>query len=175
MEMEKVRLMMVFAGAAVYMLVLASIPLRLKLIMRKAGNLVVPIAKKNIVMQIGIMILSGCLIGILAVRELGLFVDAVILLVGIIGVVMGSQDAFLSGKGGLYENGIIGNGCFVSISEINALPALSYTKEEREALNQTVLMVSTENRGIINFLFDTEEEKKNIENELLKLKPGLKR
>lgn len=174
MELNRLRMVMVIVSGIIYGLILVSVPFRVKYVMKRSGKLIVSTAKKNIMFQIVSVILSGALLGILFFRELGFFSDLIICLVAILGSAMGSEDGALSGKNGLYENGLIGNGHFLPLSEIVALPALSYSKEEQEALNQNVMMVTTESKGTVNYLFDSAEEKKLVENELLKLNPALK-
>lgn len=175
MALSNQRIIMVLASAIVYFLILASLPLRIKMIMKKAGKNLVAVQGKNILMQILIIIVSGLLIGMLYIRELGFFADIVICLVGILGCAMGAEEAALNNKCGLYENGIIGNGRFLPLSEIFALPTLTYSKEEQAALDQKVLVVTTDKNGTVNFLYATPEEKDLMEKGLISLNPGLAR
>lgn len=169
------RFIIFLAGLIVYFLIIVTIPLRIKFIMNRTGKLLVKVQGKSIAMQILVIILSGLLIGLLLFRELGFFTDVVICFVGILGCAMGSEDAALNNKCGLYEKGIIGSGHFLPLSEIYALPALSYSKEEQDVLDPKVLMIMTDKKGVVNFSFSTAEEKREVENGLLALNSGLAR
>lgn len=175
MPISNQRLFLVIASAVVYFLILFSIPLRIKYIMNRTGKKLVSVEKKNILLQVLIIVFAGLLIGVLLIRELGLMTDIVISLVAILGVAMGSEEVALNDKCGLYEKGIIGNGHFLPLTEIFALPALSYSKEEQEALDPRVLMVTTDKKGTVNFIYSSPEEKDLIEKGLLSLNPGLAR
>lgn len=173
--MNTQRFILIAATAIVYLLILATAPLRLKYILKKAGNIIVPAQKKPIFMQVLILIFAALLIFLLFFRELGTAIDLIICLVAILGAAMGSEEAILSKVPGLYKNGIIFNGNFLPLSEIFALPTLSYSKAEQKKLNPCVLTITTDKKGTLNYIFSSEEEKKYIQDGLLQLNPSLKR
>ena len=165
------------AGAAVliYLVIIASIPLRVRFILKKAGKILVPVLEKKVLLQYVTIVISGFLIVILFFRELGFVYDCIICLVSILGCAMSSEEICLNKKCGLYQNGLIANGHFLPLEEIYALPVLSYEKEVQDSMDPRILVITTNRQGTVNYVFSSAEEKLQVQNGILKLKPGLER
>lgn len=172
---QNLRLFIVLLSAFIFLIIIFSIPFRTKYIIKCAGKLILPVYNNHPIIPVFIIILSALLITIIGFKELGFISDTIICLVSILGVAMGSEEVALYNKWGVYTNGLIGNGHFLALKEIYALPYLSYTKEEQEQYNNKVLPITTDKRGTINFIYKTEKECEDVKNALLKLAPDLRR
>ena len=174
MNFNDYRFLLIISALAVFLLLLFSIPFRKKNYSNKAGkNLVKTSENKKYLMNYLSIIFAAFLIAILFFRNLGFVYNLIICLVALLAVYMGTEEIVLNGLSGLYENALIGNGKYLSLSEIFVLPVLSYSKEEQAALDQRILVITTEKKGSVNFIFSSEDEKNFVENQLLKLKPEL--
>ncbi len=167
------RVIFVVFSAVLYLLAFFLVPLKTKFLLKKTGKLVVPTRKKNIFLNILILIFSALLIFMVWLRDLGIFTDGVVCLVSVLGCAMSLNEISLNKFCGLYENGIIGNGRFLPLEKILALPLLKCSKEELENIDSRILVVSTEKNPSEQFIFSTEEEKNSVQNEILKLNPRL--
>lgn len=161
------RVVSVIFGAAVYLLLLVFVPLKTNFALKKAGKIVIPVGKKKIFIQILIMIFSALLIFFVWLRDLGALTDIVVCLVADLGCAMSMNEISMNRFCGLYENGLVGNGRFLTFGQI-----LSVQDSE---LDSRILIVSTEKNSAEQFIFASEEEKNSIQKEILKRNPKLSR
>ena len=155
----------------IFLIVIVTSPLRVKLVLKKAGEIKIRFTKKNIVLQYFIVVVSAVIIAMLYFRNLGLLNSVIVS--AVLGTVMGTEEIVLNGCSGLYENGIIANGRFLGIQEIYCIADDSSGSSEIRYTNR--ISVQTEKRGIVNFSFLTEEERTAVFEELIKIKPSLKK
>ena len=87
--------------------------------------------------------------------------NAVVCLVGILGIFMSSQEIVLYKKSGIYEKGIIANAKFLTFSEIYSVPVLNLDESEQQKNSGTELKVIRKKGAALNFVFDSPEEKNN--------------
>lgn len=173
MNSYELRVIFVVSAAALYLVAFFLVPLKIKFLLKKTGNLVVPAKKKNVFLNILILIFSALLVFFVWLRDLGLFTDAVVCLVAVLGCVMSLNEIFLNKFCGLYEKGLVGNGGFLSLEKITALPLLKCSEDDLKNIDSRILVVSTEKNPSEQFVFSTEEEKNFVQSEILKLKPEL--
>lgn len=173
MNSYELRVIFVVSAAVLYLLAFFLVPLKIKFLLKKTGNLVVPAKKKTVFLNILILIFSALLVFFVWLRDLGLFTDAVVCLVAVLGCVMSLNEIFLNKFCGLYEKGLVGNGRFLPLEKITALPLLKCSEDELENIDSRILVVSTEKKSSEQFVFSTEEEKNLVQSEILKLKPEL--
>ena len=91
----------------IFLFVIVTSPLRVKLVLKKAGEIKIRFTKKNIVLQYFIVVVSAVIIAMLYFRNLGLLNSVIVSAVAVLGTVMGTEEIVLNGCSGLYENGII--------------------------------------------------------------------
>ncbi len=163
MNFNDFRVVFVIFGAAVYLFLLVFVPLKTNFVLKKAGEIVIPIKKKKIFLQILIMIFSALLIFLIWLRDLGIFTDIVVCLVADLGCAMSLNEISMNRFCGLYKNGLVGNGHFLAYEQILSLQDFE--------LDSRVLIVSTENKSAEQFIFSSEEEKKSVQKEILKRNP----
>lgn len=173
MNSYELRVIFVVSAAVLYLLAFFLVPLKIKFLLKKTGNLVVPAKKKTVFLNILILIFSALLVFFVWLRDLGLFTDAVVCLVAVLGCVMSLNEIFLNKFCGLYEKGLVGNGSFLPLEKITALPLLKCSEDELKNIDPRILVVSTEKNPSEQFVFSTEEEKNLVRSEILKLKPEL--
>lgn len=161
-------------GAAVlYAAIIASIPIRRRIILKRAGTAVFSVAKKNPLHLLLILVCCAVLIALLWVKELGLPTDITVLLVALLGAVMGAAELSLNGCAGVYTNSLIGSGHFLPLSEIYALPMLDTLKSEGDAFNHLEMKVITNQRGKVSFHYTSADECRAVLEHLVKLSPSL--
>ena len=173
--MERIRLLLICVSFVMYVLMLVSVPLRKKIILKRAGRCILKIRKNRLFMQVVAITFAGLLLALLFIRNLGSAGNVIICLVSILATAMSSEEIALNDVSGLYENGIIADGHFLMLSEIFAIPALSYSKEEQERQNANALVIQTDKRGVVTFAFPTPRERDAVLDGLLKLNPNLAR
>lgn len=167
MSLNNFRVISVIFSAMIYLLLLVFVPLKTNFVLKKAGKKVISVQKKNIFFQMLIMIFSALLIFLILLRDLGILTDIVVCLVALLGCAMSLNEISMNRFCGLYEKGLIGNGHFLSFEQI-----LSVQDSE---LGSRILIVSTEKNSAEQFIFDSEEEKNSVQNEILRRNPRLSR
>ncbi len=161
------------AAAGTYAAIIASIPIRRRIILKRAGTTVFTVQKKNPLHSLLILVCCALLIGLLWVKELGIPTDIIVLLVAVLGAAMGAAELSLNGCAGVYTKSLIGSGHFLPLSEIYALPMLEKLKREGEAFHHLEMKVITNRRGKVAFHYSSAEECRAVLEHLVKLSPSL--
>ncbi|MGP1367737.1 MAG: hypothetical protein ACTTKX_00590 [Treponema sp.] len=158
----------------IYIFIVVSMPLRRKFILKRAGNRILAVNKKNTILPVLIMLSCAVLMAIIQIKKLGTTTDIIVLLIATLGAAMGSSEISLNGSEGVYTNGLIGSGHFLPLSEIYALPAYDELQKNPTDFNHKVLKIVTDRRGAVSFFYSTPEECKSVIEALVKLSPSLK-
>ncbi len=119
------------------------------------------------------MIFSALLIFMVWLRDLGIFTDIIVCLVAVLGCAMSLNEIFMNRFCGLYENGLVGNGRFFPFGQILAVKNLPYSNPEEKDIGSRILILTTEKNHSEQFIFSSEEERKSIQNEILRRNPGI--
>ena len=170
------RYVVVLIATAFYILILTTIPIRVKYIMRRIGKMIFPTTAKKPFLDIFIIIFAALLITLLFFRNVGLLGTIAICLVAILGTAMGSEELALLKKNGVYKNGIIFGGNHIPLDEIYALQVF-YNESEDESANKEnkrVLKILTNKKGTITLIYSSEEECRNVVDTLQKLSPEIR-
>lgn len=165
MDLKVFRFAVLAVSVFCYFLILVSIPLRIKSILKRAGKCVFRIKGKNFVIQILIIISCGGILALLGFRELGAVGDSIVCLVAILGVAIGSEEAGLFSHCGIYENGIISGGRYLPLSEIYSI---------QKSNESSALKLITEKKGTVTFVYESPEERREVLEKILELRPELK-
>ena len=174
MDIKILRMTILISSAIVYLAIIFTIPLRRKLLLKRAGKLYFSAKPKSVVLQILIILCCGAILAILGFRELGLVGDIIVCLVSILGVAMGSAEVSLFKNCGIYENGFIGNGFYLPFSEIYSIPALNPSENSDEEKSATSsLKVITDKKGTVTFSYDSVDECALVIEKLREIKPSL--
>lgn len=160
---------------AAYTALLVSWPLRLKKLRRKAGAPVLPLKRKQNALMYAVLVCAPLLIVLQTVRDFGLPVNAVLCGCALFGAEVVIRDRILGGMAGVYEHALVADGRFFLLSDITALPTLSYEDgSEQESLYARSLKVVTRTSGVVFIGFADENERNAAVDVLVKLKPELK-
>ncbi|MGP1457900.1 MAG: hypothetical protein ACTTKL_01120 [Treponema sp.] len=163
------------AGAVAYVIIVVSIPLWRRFILRRAGKCILAAGSKNALLPALIVLGCAALIAIVWVKRLGMATDIIVLSIAVFGAAIGSSEIALNGSGGVYENGLIGGGRFLPLSEIYALPLAASLDNGGDAqFNRTAIKVITNKRGAISFLYESPDECKAVAEALSALVPSLR-
>lgn len=175
MALNNFRVISVISSAAICLLILIFVPLKINFILKKAEKKIISVQKKNIFFQILVMIFSALLIFFVLLRDLGILTDIVVCLVAILGWSMSLNEIFMNRFCGLYEKGLVGNGRFLPFEQIIALKTSTNSNDEMENIDPRILILTTEKNSSEQFIFSSEEEKISVQNEILNRNPRLVR
>lgn len=170
-----VNLILEIVSGVIYLLVLASIPLRAMYIEKKAGKKIIGLKSKSIVLPVLILFFSAMILVIVAAKKMGFGINLIACLVAILGGALGSQEIALRNKCGIYENGLIGTGNFLPVKEIYGIQELGWTEAERDEHDKRVIHIITDKKGTVPYLCDDEEQAKEVIEGLKKICPSLKK
>lgn len=162
MQNQLLNFILIISSYIISVAILFSIPFRSKSIKSKTGKLIEKLSEKNNVIQYVIIVSGFVLISILFIRDFGFLYNAVVCLVGILGIFMSSQEIVLYKKSGIYEKGIIANAKFLTFSEIYSVPVLNLDESEQQKNSGTELKVIRKKGAALNFVFDSPEEKNKV-------------
>lgn len=173
MNSNDFRLISVIVCAALYFLNFIFVPIKIKVALKNSGKKIISVKKKKIFLQVLIMIFSALLILMVWLRDLGIFTDIIICLVAVLGCAMSLNEIFMNRFCGLYENGLAGNGRFFSFGQILSVKNLSYSDSGEDGISSRILILTTAKNHSEQFIFSSEEERKSIQDEILKRNPGI--
>lgn len=157
-----------------YVLLIVSIPLRKKYALKKAGSCIIAVKKRKDAAGLGVLICCPVLIATLLLRNLAPYMNVVIGVVALTAAELTVRELSYASISGLYENGIIGSGRYISFDDIISLPLLQLPKNERIKYNGAILQLATKKHGIVQITFADETECVRITTELLKMQKRLK-
>lgn len=141
--------------------------------LKKSGKKIISVRKKNIFLQVLILIFSALLILMVWLRDLGSLTDIVVCLVAVLGCTMSLNEIFMNRFCGLYEKGLVGNGRFLPFEKILAVKNLSFSEQAAQEIAPRILILATEKNPSEQFIFSSKEERLSIQNEILKRNPEI--
>ena len=155
--------------------ILCTIPHRRKKIVAQAGSCLMPLKVKSSKKWVAIAVAAFILILVVPLRNYGWFVNIVLLGVALVATEIAAREASGSGKAGIYEKMLISGTNAVLWEDILSLPTLAYENDpETTQVDFKTLRVILKN-GIENqILFESEEERKQAVELILKLAPSLR-
>lgn len=157
-----------------YIGILCSIPYRRKKIFSHTGKLLLPLRTPSSKKWTAIAALAFILILVVPLRNFGWFVNIVLLGAALFAAELSAREASVCGKSGIYENMLASGANVVFWSDILSLPTLAYENDaETTQVDFKTLRVITKNGAELLILFDSEEERKNAVNLILKMEPRL--
>ena len=157
------------AALLIYIFIVASMPLRRKFILKRAGNRILAVNKKNTILPVLIMLSCAALMAIIQIKKLGTTTDIIVILIATLGAAMGSSEISLNGSEGVYTNGLIGSGHFLPLAEIYALPDYEELQKNPTDFNHKILKIVTDRRGAVSCFYSTPGEFKSGILSLVKL------
>lgn len=168
----------IIAGVALAVLIaiIATIPLRKKRILEKAGKLLLPLQNGVSYKVITLFMLSLLIVAVIPLRNFALHLQIIFALVSIIAATMGAKEASGLGKAGIYENLIISGTYVIPFEDILSLPTVAYEDApETYGVDKTTLEIIRESDAArVLLLFENEEKRTEALQAILKIRPELK-
>lgn len=176
MTIEQILYFGMLAAALVgFIAILCTIPYRRKKIIAQAGSCLMPLKVKRSKKWVAIAVATFILILIVPLRNYGWFVNIVLLGVALVATEIAARDASGSGKAGIYENMLISGTNAILWAEILSLPTLAYENDpETTQVDFKTLRIILKNGSENQILFESEEERKEAVDLILKLAPSLR-
>lgn len=160
---------------AIYFIQIGIIPLRIKKLKKKAGECVLEIQnKKSFSFDVAIFILSFVLIAISLVNDFSFYIYIVLCACALIGQEIAIRDFIMNRRSGIYKNGIISTGNYVSFNQIESFPVLELPENEQKNHDESTLDILTKKNGIITLIFNDKNECQNAVKKIFDLHPELK-
>ena len=152
-------------------LILATLPLRIKNLSKKMGNCLLPLSRKNSMLFVAVLCFAPLMIIFQWFREFAPYIHIILSVTAVLAVEIVIRERVLDSRSGVYENAIIVDGRLLERSDIVAFPTLEYENtedavenpEEYPSLEDPVyrkaLKIVTKKSGVILVGFETEEER----------------
>lgn len=169
-----IRLIMIIVSYAIFAGIILSIPLRKKLGLKKSGENVYKITGPSSFYFIGIYVVSLAVISVLWIRTFGDIMNFILCGCGILACELVTRSFSLKNVYGLYENGIIYDGVFISYDDIMGFPVLILPEDEQKNYDSKTLVIMTKTKGQKSFTFVSDEIYSEVVNKIFEIKPSLK-
>jgi hypothetical protein len=170
--MNKTNLIPVLISWVICLVLTATLPLRSKLMLGKAGFCLIPSKRRSVLDKIPAFACCMILAGIILIRNLGLFMNAVVCATAVLGCEITCRDYILSKYGGLYEHGILEDNRYISLSDIISIPMVTWEASSAAAEKTNLTIVTSSGNTTIKF--SSAKELKTITDKIVELKPALK-
>ena len=170
-----IRIIMIIASYVIFCGILLSIPFRKKIELKKAGKNIYKISGPSFVYYIGIYLISIAVISVLWVRTFGDLMNFILCGCGILACELVTRSFSLNKAYGLYENGIIYDGVFISYDDILGFPVLILPEEEQKNYDSKTLVIMTKTKGQKSFTFVSDEIYSAVINKIFEIQPSLKK
>ena len=163
------------AGLICYAAILISIPLRTKKLRQNAGTQYLALKQTSSAKWIAIAVFAAAIICILPFRDMGLFVNAVLVGTALIATEIAAREGANRGMAGVYKDAIVLGSQTLYFVNIEALPTLAYENDPDSSGNyKTTLSVVERNGNETTLIFADEEERAKAVQTILDLVPRLR-
>lgn len=152
-------------------LILATLPLRIKNLSKKMGNCLLPLSRKKSMLFIAVLCFAPLLIVFQWFRPFAPYIHIILSVTAVLAVEIVIRERVFDSRSGVYENAIIVDGRLLERSDIVAFPTLAYENSEDTVENpeeypsledpvyRKALKIVTKKSGVIFVGFETEEER----------------
>lgn len=163
------------AGLICYAAILISIPLRTKKLRQNAGTQYLPLKQISSAKWIAIALFGAAIICVLPFRDMGLFVNAILIGTALIATEIAAREGANRGMAGVYKDAIVLGTQIIYFVNIEALPTLAYENDPENTGNyKTTLSVVQRNGNETTLIFADEEDRKKAVETILDLVPRLR-
>ena len=156
----------------VMILILATLPLRIKKLSKKMGECLLPLSRKSSMLFVAVLCFAPLMIIFQWFREFAPYIHIILSATAVLAVEIVIRERVLDARSGVYENALIVDGRYIVRSDIIAFPTLEYendpdafedSEEGEIAMNDPMykkaLKIVTNSSGVIFVGFETEEER----------------
>lgn len=169
-----IRLIMIVVSYVIFVGMILSMPLRKKIGLKKSGMNVLKITGPSSFYFIGIYIVSLAVISVLWIRSFGDVMNFILCGCGILACELVTRSFSLINAYGLYENGIIYDGVYISYDDIIGFPVLMLSADEQKNYDSKTLVIMTKTKGQKSFTFVSDEIYLEVVNKIFEMQPSLK-
>ena len=163
------------AGLICYAAILISIPLRTKKLRQNAGTQYLPLKQTSSAKWIAIALFGAAIICVLPFRDMGLFVNAILIGTALIATEIAAREGANRGMAGVYKDAIVLGTQIIYFVNIEALPTLAYENDPENTGNyKTTLSVVQRNGNETTLIFADEEDREKAVETILDLDPRLR-
>lgn len=163
------------AGLICYAAILISIPLRTKKLRQNAGTQYLPLKQISSAKWIAIALFGAAIICVLPFRDMGLFVNAILIGTALIATEIAAREGANRGMAGVYKDAIVLGTQIIYFVNIEALPTLAYENDPENTGNyKTTLSVVQRNGNETTLIFADEEDREKAVETILDLVPRLR-
>ena len=128
---------------------------------QRLGNCLLPLTQKKNQIIIPLLVFVCVIFALLFIRRFSLFIT--LIATCSLAIELGLRDFILQKRGGVYENGLITSGRFLTKEEIVSFPTLAYENdtEGSSSVPPEILKTVTKNNGVIFLEFADFNERNN--------------
>ena len=153
-------------------LILATLPLRIKKLTKKMGTCLLPLSRKKSMLFVAVLCFAPLMIIFQWFREFQPYIHIILSATAVLAIEIVIREQVYDARSGVYENALIVDGRLLLKEDIIALPTLEYendpeTFDESEdgtpslsdPAYKKALKIVTDKNGVIFVGFESEEER----------------
>lgn len=163
------------AAFVCYVAIMISIPVRTKKLRKNAGEQRLALKNTSSAKWILLAVIAAAVIFVIPLRDMGTFVNVILLGTALIAAEMAAREAANRGMTGVYQEAIVVGGQTIFFADIESLPTLAYEDDpESDGDYKTSLRIIRRNGTETTLVFADEEDRTNAVQMILNLVPRLK-
>ena len=153
-------------------LILATLPLRIKKLTKKMGTCLLPLSRKKSMLFVAVLCFAPLMIIFQWFREFQPYIHIILSATAVLAIEIVIREQVYDARSGVYENALIVDGRLLLKEDIIALPTLEY-ENDPEAFDESedgtpsisdpaykkALKIVTDKSGVIFVGFESEEER----------------
>ena len=153
-------------------LILATLPLRIKKLTKKMGTCLLPLSRKKSMLFVAVLCFAPLMIIFQWFREFQPYIHIILSATAVLAIEIVIREQVYDARSGVYENALIVDGRLLLKEDIIALPTLEY-ENDLEAFDESedgtpslsdpaykkALKIVTDKSGVIFVGFESEEER----------------
>ena len=172
MAMNKFLFILSLLSLGTMVLILATLPLRIKNLSKKMRKCLLPLSRKKSMLFVAVLCFAPLMIIFQWFREFAPYIHVLLSLTAILAIEVVIRERVFDARSGVYENALIVDGRLILKSDIVAFPTLEYendpeafdlSQEDFDVLNDPMysktLKIVTNKNGVIFVGFETKEER----------------
>lgn len=145
-------------STGIFFVLFFTIPFRVRNLKKNAGECILKLTQASVYKAVFIYLAGFLLIIFTMLIKFYPLYQCIFCLCALLGENIAMREFIMSGKYGVYENGIIASTQFVRFSDILSFPVLELPTEERERYNPCELSIVSKSKSNITLIFASKEE-----------------
>lgn len=153
-------------------LILATLPLRIKKLTKKMGTCLLPLSRKKSMLFVAVLCFAPLMIIFQWFREFQPYIHIILSATAVLAIEIVIREQVYDARSGVYENALIVDGRLLLREDIIALPTLEYENDPEvfdesedgspslsDPAYKKALKIVTDKNGVIFVGFESEEER----------------